>query len=92
LLCHPLGGFDPTALHLGFSLHNNWFLTAHLLSSRRSPRGLGLKLLRQSTDLRSNIGMRLFDFSLDRLIEESGDLLKRFILCWLLSARAFRRD
>jgi hypothetical protein len=34
----------------------------------------------------------LFDLSLDRLIEESGDLLKRFILCGLRSARAFHRQ
>jgi hypothetical protein len=36
--------------------------------------------------------MRLFDLGLNRLIEESGDLLKRFILRRLLSARAFYRQ
>src|SRR5205823_7930839 len=80
LLCRLLGGFDPTAAHRWFFLRNNRFLTDHLLSFHRFTRGRGLELLRQSTDVRSNAGMRLFDLGLNRLIEESGNSLNRLIL------------
>jgi hypothetical protein len=93
LLYHLLdGGFDPTAPPLWFFLRNNWFPPGRLLSSHCSTRGLGLELLRQSTDLRSNVDMRLFDFGLNRLIEESGNLLNRSILRCLFSVRAFHRQ
>ncbi len=73
LLCHPLGGFDLTAAHWWFSLCGHRFLTGHLLSCCRSPRGLGLELLRQSTYVRSNVGMRLLDLGLDCLIAVPDD-------------------
>jgi hypothetical protein len=92
LLCHLLGGFDPTAPSLWFFLRNNWFSTGHLLSSHRSPRGLGLELLRQSADVRSNAGVRLFNLGLERLIEKSGNLLNCLILHCLLAIRAFHRE
>ena len=92
LLCHPLGGFDPAAAHRWFSLCGHRFSTGHLLSFHRSAHRCWLKSLRQSTDLRSNAGMRLFYFSLDRLIEKDGDLLNCLILCRLFSVRAFYRQ
>src|SRR5437763_10094461 len=93
LLYHLLdGGFDPTAPPLWFFLRNNRFLPGHLLSSHRSTPGPGLELLRQSTDLRSNVDMRLFDFGLNRFIEESGNLLNRPNLHCLFSVRTFHRQ
>jgi hypothetical protein len=92
LLCHPLGGFNPSAAHLRFSLLGRWFPPGHFLSFHCFTGRLGLELLRQSTDLGSNAGIRLFDLGLNCLIEESGDLLKRFILHCLFSIRAFYRQ
>src|SRR5918992_3118441 len=89
LLYHPFGRLDPTAAHWWFSLRNNWFLTGYLLSFHRSAHRCWLKPLRQSTDLRSNAGIRLFNLGLNRLIEKSGNSLKRFILHCLCAIRAF---
>src|ERR671931_2421871 len=89
LLCHLLGGFDPTAAHRWFFLRSTWFSPAHLLSSHRSAHWFRFKLLRQSTDLGSNAGIRLFNIAFDRLVEKDGDLLNCLILHRLLAIRAF---
>ena len=78
-LCHPLGGFGPAVAALGFSLGSHRFPAAHLLFCRRSTRGTGFELLGQSTDV-SNVGIRLFDPNLDRLIAQDGDLIQCPIL------------